>query len=68
MSDDRSDFDPAAYAPQAAAAIGLTIQEAHRPGVLMNLALARRMASLVESVPLTPRDETAPVFLAGPIK
>lgn len=63
-----SEFDPAAYAPQAAAAIGLAIQEAHLPGVLMNLALAKRMAALVESVPLTHQDEPAPVFVAGPAK
>lgn len=60
------DFEPTTYAPQAAAAIGLTIREEHLPGVLMNLALAKRMAALVESVPLTPQDETAPVFVAGP--
>lgn len=68
MPDDNSDFDPAAYAPQAAAAIGLTIQDGHLPGVLMNLALAKRMAALVESVPLTPHDEPAPVYVAGPPK
>lgn len=63
-----SDFDPAAYAPQAAAALGLALREEHLPGVLMNLALAKRMAALVESVPLTPQDEPAPVFVAGPPK
>lgn len=68
MSEFDEDFSPGTYAPQAAAAIGLTIREAHLPGVLMNLALAGRMAALVESVPLTPRDETAPIFIAGPRK
>jgi hypothetical protein len=63
-----ADFDPAAYAAQASAALGLTLQEAHLPGVLMNLALARRMAALVESVPLTPHDEPAPVFVTGPTR
>jgi hypothetical protein len=59
------DFDPATYAPQVAAALGLPLREAHLPGVLMNLALAKRMAALVESVPLTPQDEPAPIFIAG---
>lgn len=68
MPDDNSDFDPAAYTPQAAAAIGIKIREEHLPGVLMNLALAKRMAALVESVPLTPHDEPAPVYVAGPPK
>lgn len=68
MPDDASDFDPEAYARQAAAAIGLPLQADHLAGVLMNLALAKRMAALVESVELTPQDEPAPVFLAGPLK
>ena len=63
-----SDFDPATYAPQVAAALGLPLHEAHLPGVLMNLALAKRMAALVEGVPLAPHDEPAPVFVAGPQK
>jgi hypothetical protein len=63
-----SDFDPDAYAKQAAAALGLPLDAAHLPGVLMNLALAKRMAALVESVKLTPHDEPAPVFVAGPQK
>ncbi len=66
MLDFDRDFTPGTYAPQAAAAIGLPLHPAHLPGVLMNLALAKRMAALVESVPLTPQDEPAPVFAAGP--
>jgi len=59
------EFDPEAYARQAAAAVGLTLQDRHLPGVVMNLALAARMAALVAQMPLTPADEAAPVFTAG---
>jgi hypothetical protein len=65
MPDFDPEFSPDTYAPQVAAALGLPLREAHLPGVLMNLALARRMAALVESVPLTPHDEPAPIFIAG---
>jgi hypothetical protein len=58
-------FDPAAYARAAAAAIGLPLHEAHLPGIAMNLALAARMAAVVEGLPLGPEDEAAPVFVAG---
>lgn len=64
MSDAKTPFDPDAYANQAAAAVGLVIAPAHRPGVVMNLALAARMAALVEAMPLAPQDEAAPVFVA----
>ncbi|MCX8134694.1 MAG: DUF4089 domain-containing protein [Roseococcus sp.] len=59
------EFDPAAYAAQAAAAIGLPLDPAHLPGVAMNLGLAARMAALVETLPLGPAAEAAPVFVAG---
>ncbi|WP_191083167.1 DUF4089 domain-containing protein [Roseococcus microcysteis] len=59
------EFDPEAYARQAAAAVGLPLHEKHLPGVVMNLALAARMAGLVAQMPLTPADEAAPVFNAG---
>lgn len=57
-------FDPEAFAKQAAAAIGLTLHPAHLPGIAMNLALAGRMAGLIEQVKLLPADEAAPVFVA----
>ena len=57
------DFDPEAYAKQAAAAIGLTLHPAHLPGITMNLALARRMAGLIEQMKLAPADEAAPVYV-----
>jgi hypothetical protein len=62
---DHQAFDPAAYATQASAAVGLEIAPAHRPGVEMNLALAARMAALIEKMPLGPAQEAAPVFIAG---
>ncbi len=58
------DFDPEAYAKQAAAAIGLPLHPAHLPGITMNLALAQRMATLIEQMKLSPADEAAPVFVA----
>lgn len=64
MSDAKTGFDPDAYATQAAAALGLEIAPAHRPGVVMNLALAARMAALVEGMPVALQDEPAPVFVA----
>lgn len=59
------EFDAEAYARATAAALGLPIDPAHLPGVVMNLRLAARMAALVESMPLTPADEPAPVFVPG---
>jgi hypothetical protein len=60
------DFDAEAYAKAAAAALGLKLDPAHLPGVVMNLQVAARMAALVGGMPLTPADEPAPVFVAGP--
>jgi hypothetical protein len=45
--------------------VGLPLDPAHLPGVAMNLALAARMAALVEKAPLGPAEEAAPVFVAG---
>lgn len=59
-----SDFDPEAYAKQAAAAVGLPLHPVHLPGITMNLALAKRMAGLIEQMKLLPADEAAPVFVA----
>ena len=58
------DFDPEAYAKQAAAAIGLPLHPAHLPGITMNLALAKRMAGFIEQMKLSPADEAAPVYVA----
>ncbi|WPB85120.1 DUF4089 domain-containing protein [Sediminicoccus rosea] len=61
---DQPDFEPAAYAKQAAAAIGLPLNPAHLPGITMNLALAKRMAGLIEQMKLSPAEEAAPVYVA----
>jgi hypothetical protein len=54
------------YARQAAALIGLPLDARHLPGVVQNLRVAARAAAVVQSVPLTPTDEPAPVFVAAP--
>jgi hypothetical protein len=54
------------YAKQAAALIGLPLQDRHVPDVVHNLRVAARAAAVVDSVPLTPTDEPAPVFVAAP--
>ena len=59
------EFDAEAYAKAAAAAVGLPLDPRHLPGVAANLKLAARMAALVETLPLSPADEQAPVFVAG---
>lgn len=59
------DFDAATYAREAARLVGLPIDPAHLPGVVMNLELAARMAALVEGMPIAPSQEAAPVFVAG---
>ncbi|MCE4554736.1 DUF4089 domain-containing protein [Pelomonas cellulosilytica] len=53
----------AAYVDATAAALGLPLQPAHRPGVLHYFALAAQMAALVEAHPLAPHDEPAPAFV-----
>lgn len=58
------DFDPETYAKQAAAAIGLPLHPAHLPGIAMNLAVAKRMAGLIEQMKLSPADEAAAIFVA----
>lgn len=58
-------FDAEAYARHAAALVGLPLDARHLPGVAQNLRIAARMAALVESMPLAPADEPAPVFVAA---
>lgn len=65
MSDTPKPFDPAAYAAQASAVVGLTLAPHHIPGVTANLALAARMAAQVEGMPIAAQEEAAPVFVAG---
>ena len=51
-----------AYVDAAAPALGLTLDPAHRPGVLQFFALAAGMADTVDRVTLAPHDETAVHF------
>ena len=60
MSD--SVFDAEAYVDAAAALIGLPIDPAHRPGVVLNLERIAQMAALVMAFPLPDEIEPAPVF------
>ena len=59
------EFDAESYAKAVAAALGLPLDSAYLPGVVMNLRLAARMATVVQSLPVGPADEAAPVFVAG---
>jgi len=51
-----------AYVDAAAAALGLPIAPAHRPGVLNYFALAAGFAAQLEAVALDPADEPAEAF------
>jgi hypothetical protein len=55
-------FDAEAYVDAAAALIGLPIDPAHRPGVVLNLDRIAQMAVLVMEFPLPDESEPAPVF------
>jgi hypothetical protein len=55
-------FDSEAYVDAAAALIGLTIDPAHRPGVVVNLERIAQMAALVMEFPQPDEAEPAPVF------
>jgi hypothetical protein len=54
--------DPETYVDAAAALIGLPIDPAHRPGVVLNLERIAQMAALVMEFPLPEDIEPAPVF------
>ncbi|MGI4780021.1 MAG: DUF4089 domain-containing protein [Janthinobacterium lividum] len=51
------------YVDAAAAALGLNLDPAHRPGVLGYFALAAGFADIVEAVPLDMHVEPATVFV-----
>lgn len=55
-------FDADAMIDAMAEVLQLTIDEAHRPGVRMNLKTASKMAALVEQVKLEDDAEPAPVY------
>ena len=55
-------FDADAYLDAAASLLDLSIDPAHRPGVLLNLRRIAEMAALVMEFPLPDEVEPAPVF------
>ena len=55
-------FDIEAYIDPAAALVGLPIDPAHRPGIVLNLGRIAEMAALVMAFPLPDDIEPAPVF------
>ena len=57
-------FDAATYVDAAAALIGLPLDPAHRPGVILNIERIAEMAGLVMAFALPEETEPAPVFLA----
>jgi hypothetical protein len=59
---DPSRFDPARYVEEAARLIDLPLDDAHRPGVVENMARLAAMAELVMGFPLAEEVELGPVF------
>jgi hypothetical protein len=59
---DEPSFAADAYVDAAAALIGLPLDPAHRPGVVLNLARIAQMAALVMEFSLPDETEPAPVF------
>lgn len=55
-------FDASAYLDQAAAAVGLEVDDAFRPGVIENLQRLAAVARVVADFPLPDDIEAAPVF------
>jgi len=55
-------FDSGAYVDAAAALIGLPIDPAHRPGIVLNLERIAQMAALVMEFPLPDETGPAPVY------
>jgi hypothetical protein len=55
-------FDAAAYVDAVALLVGLSLDPAHRPGVILNLERIAEMAGLVMAFPLPDDTEPAPVF------
>jgi hypothetical protein len=55
-------FDTEAYVDAAAMLIGLPLDPAHRPGVVLNLERIAQMAALVMEFALPDETEPAPVF------
>ena len=60
MEDQSLDAD--AYVDAAARLVGLPLDPAHRPGVVVNLKRIAQMAALVMEFPLPEETEPAPVY------
>jgi hypothetical protein len=56
-------FDAEAYVDEAAGLIGLPIDPAYRPGVVLNLERIAQMAALVMEFDVPEETEPAPVYL-----
>ncbi|HTZ37332.1 MAG TPA: DUF4089 domain-containing protein [Stellaceae bacterium] len=56
-------FDAEAYVDAAARLVGLPLDPAHRPGVVLNLERIAQMAALVTAFALPAETEPAPVFI-----
>ena len=55
-------IDLEAYVDTAARLVGLPLDPAHRPGVVLNLERIAAMAALVMEFPLPEETEPAPVY------
>ena len=61
---DEGGFDPEAAVDALAPLLGFAITPEQRPGVVVNLRLAARLAALVTECSLDDREDPAPVFEA----
>ena len=67
-ADPQTAFDAARHCDAMAPALGLTITDRQRPGVLQFLGIAHAMARIVEGAPLDDASfELAPAFVPGPV-
>ena len=55
-------FDAKAYVEATAQLVGLSLDPAHLPGVIVNLERIAQMAGLVMEFPLPEETEPAPVY------
>ncbi|KPF71017.1 hypothetical protein IP69_08010 [Bosea sp. AAP35] len=69
QTDPAAGFDPARHLDAIAPALGLTITDQQRPGVLQFLAIAQGMAAIVGAAPLDQDSlELAGVFRPGVVE
>lgn len=68
MSETKAAFDAERHCDAMAPALGLTITQEQRPGVLQFLGIAHAMAAIVAGAPLDDASfELAPAFRPGPV-